>query len=525
MYSVLYVDDDVDLLGINKIYLERTGEFRVDTATSALDALDRIAAIPYDLVLSDYQMPDMDGIALLKEVRGRHGNLPFILFTGKGREEVVIEALNNGVDFYVQKGPDLRGMIAELRHTINRAIERRRTGDELKKSRQQLTDIINFLPDATFVIDTHGRVIAWNRAIETMTGIRREDILGKGDYEYALPFLGERRPLLIDRVLQDPPALDTAPPASCPFSTRISRDYHVMRMNGGSGVFLSVRAGPLCGPGGLVEGAIETIRDISKARQIQHDLEVAREANLGFANIMPVGIYEMNANFILTFANDRTFDMFGLTREALNERICIVDYIAPEDRRRAASDIQNRAMKGITTGQEYLLVRKDGSTFPALIYGSPVIDPGTQQPVGLRGVIIDLTRRKQDALALRESEERLKIALRAGTLSLWDIDMRTMAVHDLGGWARTVMGHSFDADTVPVADCQALVHTADIPGLLVAFYQHLNGKCPYFEDEFRFRHSDGSWKNVAVRGTIIERDENAKPMRITGTIAVIPGGH
>ena len=62
-------------------------------------------------------------------------------------------------------------------------------------------DIIDFLPDATLVIDRENKVIAWNRAIEEMTGIRAEEMLGKGDYEYALPFYGERRPILIDLVL------------------------------------------------------------------------------------------------------------------------------------------------------------------------------------------------------------------------------------------------------------------------------------------------------------------------------------
>ena len=136
MYSILYVDDDEILLGVNKIYLEKNGDFSVDIATSAHEALVRIPDANYDLILSDYQMPKMDGIEFLKIVRQRHGNLPFILFTGKGREEVVMEALNNGVDFYVQKGTDLKGMIAELKHKINRAIERRRIGDELDKSRQ-----------------------------------------------------------------------------------------------------------------------------------------------------------------------------------------------------------------------------------------------------------------------------------------------------------------------------------------------------------------------------------------------------
>lgn len=92
MYSILYVDDDENLLGLNKIFMERTGDFIVDTASSAPEALERIPDGRYDAILSDYQMPDMDGIEFLKMVRTRHGDLPFILFTGRGREEVVIQA-------------------------------------------------------------------------------------------------------------------------------------------------------------------------------------------------------------------------------------------------------------------------------------------------------------------------------------------------------------------------------------------------------------------------------------------------
>ena len=61
-------------------------------------------------------------------------------------------------------------------------------------------DIINFLPDATLVIDNHGKVIAWNHAIEEMTGIPAQEMLGKGDYEYSLPFYGSRKPILVDLV-------------------------------------------------------------------------------------------------------------------------------------------------------------------------------------------------------------------------------------------------------------------------------------------------------------------------------------
>ena len=82
----------------------RPGFFLSTAYLSGSEALGRIAAGHYDAVVADYQMPGMNGITLLKKVRETDTSLPFILFTGKGREEIVIEAINSGVDFYVQKG-------------------------------------------------------------------------------------------------------------------------------------------------------------------------------------------------------------------------------------------------------------------------------------------------------------------------------------------------------------------------------------------------------------------------------------
>jgi len=148
----------------------------------------------FDAIVADYQMPGMDGIGLLKEVRARHGSLPYILFTGKGREEVVIAAINNGADFYLQKGGDPRSQFAELAHKLRQAIGRVQSELALAASEKRLADIINFLPDATFAIDTKGTVIAWNKAMEELTSVSASTAMGKGNYEYACALYGERRP-------------------------------------------------------------------------------------------------------------------------------------------------------------------------------------------------------------------------------------------------------------------------------------------------------------------------------------------
>jgi PAS domain-containing protein len=83
--------------------------------------------------------------------------------------------------------------------------ERKQVEYALKDSERRLADIIDFLPDATFVVNREGNVIAWNKAIEALTGVKSEEILGLGNYEYSLPFHGERRAILIDLVLKADP--------------------------------------------------------------------------------------------------------------------------------------------------------------------------------------------------------------------------------------------------------------------------------------------------------------------------------
>jgi len=126
MIKILYVDDEPGLLDIGRLFLEESGSFCVDTTTQSKEAIKLIRKSNYEAIVSDYQMPEMNGIELLKEVRKEFPNLPFILFTGRGREEVVIQAINNGVTFYLQKGGSPGPQFAELAHKISLAVEKER---------------------------------------------------------------------------------------------------------------------------------------------------------------------------------------------------------------------------------------------------------------------------------------------------------------------------------------------------------------------------------------------------------------
>jgi DNA-binding response OmpR family regulator len=123
--KILHVDDDPSFLKVTKQCLETQGEFEVDTASSVNEALGKLEKTDYDAVVSDYQMSGKDGLEFLKELREKGNTVPFIVFTGKGREQVAITALNLGADQYIDKHGDPETVYYELAHAIHQAVDRR----------------------------------------------------------------------------------------------------------------------------------------------------------------------------------------------------------------------------------------------------------------------------------------------------------------------------------------------------------------------------------------------------------------
>ena len=175
MYSVLYVDDEPDLLEVAKLFLEGTSDLRVDTLISAREALTALGTGSYDAVVSDYQMPGMDGIAFLKAVRQQYGDIPFILFTGRGREEVVIAAINSGADFYLQKGGDPTAQFAELAHKVKQAIRRKRAETTVAEQERRVHDLQN-ASDLIHSLSPDGRFLFVNRKWLDTLGYTEEDV-------------------------------------------------------------------------------------------------------------------------------------------------------------------------------------------------------------------------------------------------------------------------------------------------------------------------------------------------------------
>ncbi|MCK9580018.1 MAG: response regulator [Methanoregula sp.] len=167
---VLYVDDEPDLLELGRLFLEESGNFIVTTSPSAEESLRSPSLMSYDAIIADYQMPVMNGIEFLKKIRHLSGNLPFVLFTGRGREEVVIEAINNGADFYLQKGGDPRAQFAELAHKVRQAVARR-------KSESEMSSFFQAVPVGIAVV-ANRILVRVNERLCTLTGYPRDELEG-----------------------------------------------------------------------------------------------------------------------------------------------------------------------------------------------------------------------------------------------------------------------------------------------------------------------------------------------------------
>ena len=333
MISVLIIEDDRNLLGITRDYLAKKGLISVHTAISAAEALELMKMRNYDAIVSDYQMPDMDGIELLKYLRASGNDIPFIIFTGRSREQVVIEALNNGADFYLQKGNEPKTQFIELENMIIQATARKRAENSLLESIRRLSDIISFLPDATLAIDRGGNLIAWNRAMEELTGIPAHQVLGRNEPDYSLAFYGKHRPLLIDLIFAtDEEVMNCGYTGVRRKGTALIAECTASLASGDKTLWGI--ATPLFDEQGAMAGAIESIRDISGVRNAE---EARLQSEIKFRGIFdhsPVAIALFDEKGWLSEVNHPCRDL-GFPGEVRDRYNLFTSNILPPGRREA----------------------------------------------------------------------------------------------------------------------------------------------------------------------------------------------
>ena len=180
LIHVLHVDDDADFLKCSSQILGMHGPFQIENASSVEDALKKLEQKTYDAIVADYQMPKRSGLDLLKELRKRGNDVPFILFTGKGREEVAIEALNLGADRYFNKNGKTKTVYGELSHSIIAAVNAERAETALQESEEKYRKQFEESMDSLVLADAEtGIIIDCNRALTRLVGRTKSELVGK----------------------------------------------------------------------------------------------------------------------------------------------------------------------------------------------------------------------------------------------------------------------------------------------------------------------------------------------------------
>jgi PAS domain S-box-containing protein len=281
---VLCVDDEVSMLELMKKFIELSPDMSVEYTDSSLAALEMLDKGQFDAVVVDYSMPEMNGIDMLKKLRGKGDQIPFILLTGKGREEVAVEALNTGADFYLQKTTDVKPLFAELANMIRQSVQQRRAEETLYKTSQRLQAVIDSSPIPILTVDMGGSVVTWNHAAENVFGWKQEEVIGK-PVPFVPPEAQHDFRLIVDKVR-----------GGGSFSgvdlKRVKKD--------GSLIYISLSTAPIRDQKGDIIGIMAAIVDVTQKKQM--------EENLRRMNRLYAFLSEANAAIVRTKSRQELFD-------------------------------------------------------------------------------------------------------------------------------------------------------------------------------------------------------------------------
>jgi two-component system, cell cycle sensor histidine kinase and response regulator CckA len=285
----------------------------------------------------------------------------------------------------------------------------------LRESERRLADIIEFLPDATLAIDREGRIIAWNKAIEEMTGFKAADMLGKGDYEYALPFYGKRRPILIDFVSNWDEETEKQYSFIHKFGDVLVTETDVPFVRGQSRTLWG-KAVPLYDSAGQVSGAIESIRDMTERKAMDEKLRKSEEKYRNILETMEDVYFEVDLKGRLIFFNDAACDVMGYSRDELMGKH-YREYTSPETTKRMFTDFQEEYLSGERKEiVDYEVITKSGS--PRLMQvSSNLLRDQNGIPIGFRALARDVTNRRRLEAQLLQAQKMEAVGTLAGGIA------------------------------------------------------------------------------------------------------------
>jgi PAS domain S-box-containing protein len=473
---VLYVDDEPTLLELTKLILEHDGEFSVDPVVSAEEALGLLRDHDYDAIVSDYQMPGMNGIEFLKHVRLSGNTLPFLIFTGKGREEVVIEAINSGADSYLQKGGNPQSQFAELALKIQQIVRRSRAERALREAEARYRAIFQNASDIIRVLDRDGRVVYDSPSSSKILGYPAGSLIGKNPLEYVHPDDRKRIAADLELVYKNK-------------SHGVPSEFRIRTVDGNY-IWVESVGVNLIGVEG-VDGVVATTRPITERKKAEEQLKKKHEELYAAFEQLTVTEEELRQNYDdLAKSERRLAESEHNVRASESFLKCLITDVREGI---VAFDANLRVtlwnpfmedLTGIPAGE--VIGKQLGESFSPLndteiprtlkcaLAGETVETPdiplhmiikkekkiwirGIASPLynhdgtimGVIGVVLDITARKDAELALvtttrdlHESEEKYRNVFEAKIDPLILVDAETRAILDLNLAASELYGYS-----------------------------------------------------------------------------------
>jgi PAS domain S-box-containing protein len=373
--KVLHVDDEEGIVELTKEFLALDG-IESTTATDPREAKRLAEEGDFDVLISDYQMPGMDGLELLGALRGDGVRIPFILFTGKGREDVAIRALNGGADFYVQKGGDPRAQFAELSNMVRACSERTRQLRLITR----FTDMVNNVQSGlmAFRLEPDGGHLTLDmanpRAKKLMRALQGQD--------------GDRLHSIVPGLFTEAERLQLIELAKGRGETLKAQWQGVL---GGKTRHLQMEAFPL--PGGMVGMIVNEVTAMARAEQ---RMMWAEEK---FRSFFHTGYFPMllvdNETKEIVEVNDRLCDFYGYRREELVGRLATIVSAEPEATLRTLDKVREVGLKVVHTRYHR---HRDGTVIPVQIISGRMVSEGRDLATG---IVIDIRERLESEAKLR----------------------------------------------------------------------------------------------------------------------------
>ncbi len=392
---VLHVDDDAGLLEIAKEILMMEGNLQVDVALSVDEAFRKMRECPFDVVVSDYEMPQKNGLQFLKELREKKKDIPFIIFTGKGREEVAMKALNLGADGYYNKQGSPETVYGELAHAIFSVVKKKKTEEALARSELRWATTLASIGDAVIATDTSGKVTFMNAEAEELTGWNPLEALQKPVKQ-------------VFNIINEQTRLDVDDLVGLVLKKRIivrlvARTLLVRR--DGSEVAIDDSAAPIRDKEGKTTGVVLVFRDITQSRKAEDELCRSEEKYQCLFDSTLDGIIVSDAKGVVISANPAAALMLGYENAAeLVNLPASTLYANPADMQVL---FEHLTKKGAIQDYETKLKRKNGAIFNART--TVTIQKDSQGNFSRsESIFRDITKHKKTEQTLTESERKYR---------------------------------------------------------------------------------------------------------------------